>query len=179
VPDRWRTSPRFASRGLCDGEPVCQSARECACLCHAAGSSRRWARHRRQLSPHATVSDRPRSSSRSGEAIWRVIGASTSHLSARRFPGAHNLVVGRVAIDTLWPLAGRLDRHSYLNRKAAAMGTFLWILLSVFYIVLLITLGVATLRKGHYALFIIGIFFPVLWLIGALIGPTPRAAEAH
>jgi hypothetical protein len=25
-------------------------------------------------------------------------------------------------------------------------------------------------------LFIFGIFFPVLWIVGALIGPTPQAA---
>ena len=37
-------------------------------------------------------------------------------------------------------------------------------------------LGVATLRKGHYLLFFVGIFFPFLWIVGALIGPTPRAA---
>lgn len=59
------------------------------------------------------------------------------------------------------------------------MSTFLWILLSVFYIVVLLTLGVTTLRKGHYFLFFIGIFFPVLWLIGALISPTPRAVAAQ
>jgi hypothetical protein len=53
--------------------------------------------------------------------------------------------------------------------------TFLWILLGVLYLVLLISLGVATLRKGHVALFIFGIFFPVLWIVGALLGPTPQA----
>jgi hypothetical protein len=37
---------------------------------------------------------------------------------------------------------------------------------------------VATLRKGHYILFFVGIIFPVLWIIGALIGPT-AAAEAR
>jgi hypothetical protein len=59
------------------------------------------------------------------------------------------------------------------------MATFLWILLSIFYFVILVTLGLTTLRKGHYALFIIGIVFLVLWLVGALIGPTPRAAAAQ
>jgi hypothetical protein len=54
--------------------------------------------------------------------------------------------------------------------------TFLWILFGVVYVVLLISLGVATLRKGHVVLFIFGIFFPVLWIVGALIGPTPQAA---
>ena len=41
-----------------------------------------------------------------------------------------------------------------------------------------VTLGVATLRKGHLVLFILGFFMPLLWLIGGLIGPTPRAAGA-
>ena len=58
------------------------------------------------------------------------------------------------------------------------MATFLWVLLGALYVVLLITLGVATLRKGHFVMFIFGIFFPFFWLIGALIGPTPRAAGA-
>jgi hypothetical protein len=57
--------------------------------------------------------------------------------------------------------------------------TFLWFLLGVLYLVVLITLGVATLRKGHLLLFIVGFVFPVLWIIGALMGPTPRAAGAR
>jgi hypothetical protein len=58
------------------------------------------------------------------------------------------------------------------------MSTFLWILFSALYITALIVLGVATLRKGHYVLFIVGIVFPLLWIVGALLGPTPRAASA-
>ena len=57
--------------------------------------------------------------------------------------------------------------------------TFLWVLLGILYFVVLVTLGVATLRKGHIFLFIIGFFLPVLWLVGGLIGPTPRAAGAQ
>jgi hypothetical protein len=59
------------------------------------------------------------------------------------------------------------------------MSTVLWFLLGVVYLAVLITLGVATLRKGHVFLFVIGFFIPILWLIGALIGPTPRAAVAR
>jgi hypothetical protein len=44
-----------------------------------------------------------------------------------------------------------------------------WILLSVIYLVLLVTLGVMTFRKGHWILGLIGIIFPVLWLIGAVL----------
>ena len=59
------------------------------------------------------------------------------------------------------------------------MSAILWFLCAVVYFVVLITLGVATLRKGHVVLFVIGIVFPVLWIIGALMGPTPRAAGAR
>jgi hypothetical protein len=59
------------------------------------------------------------------------------------------------------------------------MSTVLWIVLAVIYFTVLVTLGIATLRKGHYFLFFIGIIFPVLWLVGGLIAPTPRAAGAH
>jgi hypothetical protein len=57
--------------------------------------------------------------------------------------------------------------------------TFLWILLAVLYITLLVSLGMATLRKGHTALFIFGIIFPVLWIVGAVIQPTPAVAAAE
>jgi hypothetical protein len=57
--------------------------------------------------------------------------------------------------------------------------TFLWIMLGVLYITLLLSLGLATLRKGHTALFIVGIFFPLLWIVGAIMGPTLAAAAAE
>jgi hypothetical protein len=56
--------------------------------------------------------------------------------------------------------------------------TFVWILLGVLYIVLLVSLGLTTLRKGHTALFVFGIFFPLLWIIGAIMAPTPAVAAA-
>jgi hypothetical protein len=59
------------------------------------------------------------------------------------------------------------------------MSTFLWFLFAVLYLVVLISLGLTTLRKGHYFLFFVGIIFPILWIIGALIAPTPRAAGAN
>jgi hypothetical protein len=40
---------------------------------------------------------------------------------------------------------------------------------AVIYIVLIITLGMMTLRKGHWVMFIIGIALPFFWLIGAMI----------
>jgi hypothetical protein len=57
--------------------------------------------------------------------------------------------------------------------------TFLWIVLGVLYIVLLVWLGLATLRKGHTVLFVLGIFFPLLWIVGAVMAPTSAAAAVE
>jgi hypothetical protein len=43
--------------------------------------------------------------------------------------------------------------------------------LAILYLVLLITLGVMTLRKGHWVMFIIGLFVPLFWIIGAVLPP--------
>jgi hypothetical protein len=57
-----------------------------------------------------------------------------------------------------------------------AIETGLWIGFGVLYFLLLVTLGVMSLRKGHWVMFIIGIVFPLFWLIGALIPPVRREA---
>jgi hypothetical protein len=59
------------------------------------------------------------------------------------------------------------------------LSVIIWFLLAVVYLVVLITLGLTALRKGHVVLFIVGIFLPILWVVGALIGPSPRAAGAR
>jgi hypothetical protein len=43
---------------------------------------------------------------------------------------------------------------------------------AVIYFILIITLGIMSIRKGHWIMFIIGIFLPFFWLIGALLPPT-------
>ena len=40
---------------------------------------------------------------------------------------------------------------------------------AVIYVVLLITLGIISIRKGHWVMFLIGIFIPLFWIIGALL----------
>jgi hypothetical protein len=40
---------------------------------------------------------------------------------------------------------------------------------AVVYFALMIFLGVTALRKGHWVMFLIGIFIPLFWLIGALL----------
>jgi hypothetical protein len=46
----------------------------------------------------------------------------------------------------------------------------------IIYFILLVTLGIMSIRKGHWVMFIIGIFFPLFWLIGALLPPRQEAA---
>jgi len=41
--------------------------------------------------------------------------------------------------------------------------------LAVIYLVLLIWLGIRSLRRGHWVMFIVGIFIPLFWIIGAII----------
>ena len=54
----------------------------------------------------------------------------------------------------------------------------LWIILATLYLVAVFTLGLATLRKGHTVLFWVGIIFPLLWIVGALVQPTAKAVAA-
>ena len=56
--------------------------------------------------------------------------------------------------------------------------TVLWILLGIVYIACWVYFGLGTFRNGHYWMFWIGFFIPILWIIGAFIAPThaPRHA---
>jgi hypothetical protein len=55
-----------------------------------------------------------------------------------------------------------------------AVSTGAGFLFGAIYVVLLITLGILSIRKGHWVMFIIGIFIPLFWVIGALLPPTRR-----
>ncbi len=39
----------------------------------------------------------------------------------------------------------------------------------IIYLVLLVTLGIMSIRKGHWVMFLVGLFIPIFWLIGALM----------
>ena len=56
---------------------------------------------------------------------------------------------------------------------------WLWVVLGILYFVFLITLGIMSLRKGHWVMFILGIFFPLFWVIGAVIPPTESALRSR
>lgn len=46
----------------------------------------------------------------------------------------------------------------------------------ILYLVLMVTLGVMTIRNRHGWLFFFGIFFPLLWIIGAFMRPPQATA---
>ena len=56
------------------------------------------------------------------------------------------------------------------------IGWFFWSVFFFFYIMCLFTVCLYTFRKGHFVLGIIGIFFPILWLIGAVL-PAKRGSQ--
>ena len=49
-------------------------------------------------------------------------------------------------------------------------------LYAVIWLVLMVWLGVRTLRNGHGWLFFFGIFLPILWIFGAFMQPAGREA---
>jgi hypothetical protein len=55
-----------------------------------------------------------------------------------------------------------------------AMAGGLYVLWGAIYLVLIVTLGVLSIRKGHWVMFIIGFFIPLFWLIGAILPPKRR-----
>ena len=52
-----------------------------------------------------------------------------------------------------------------------AVTTGAGVLFGAIYIVLMVTLGVLSIRKGHWVMFIVGIFIPLFWIIGAMMPP--------
>ena len=46
----------------------------------------------------------------------------------------------------------------------------------IMYVVLMVTLGVMSIRKGHWVMFVIGIFVPIFWIIGAILPPVDQRA---
>jgi len=54
----------------------------------------------------------------------------------------------------------------------------LWVGLGVVYFLLLVRLGIMSIRKGHWFMFILGIVFPVFWPVGALMAPKCEAASS-
>ena len=46
------------------------------------------------------------------------------------------------------------------------------------YLVIAFTLGLMTIKNGHWWMFWFGIVFPILWIFGAFMSPPERMAAA-
>ncbi len=57
----------------------------------------------------------------------------------------------------------------------------LYVGLGIIYLFLLVFLGVKTIRNGRWVLFILGLFVPLLWIIGGILPPKgmSRVDEAY
>ena len=66
-------------------------------------------------------------------------------------------------------------RRTRQTRDNQLGGMFMWWGigggLAILWVVLMVTLGVMTLRNGHVVLFILGFFLPFLWILGAVMRP--------
>jgi hypothetical protein len=49
--------------------------------------------------------------------------------------------------------------------------SLLYVGLGIIYVVLLVFLGVRTIKNGHWILFIIGFFIPLVWILGGMLPP--------
>jgi hypothetical protein len=61
-----------------------------------------------------------------------------------------------------------------VNVPLASVSSGFVALWSILYLVLLLTLGIISIRKGHWVMFIIGLFLPLFWFIGALLPRKTR-----
>ena len=50
----------------------------------------------------------------------------------------------------------------------------IWIGGGILYLVLIVTLGLMSIRKGHWVMFIVGLFLPFFWLCLLYTSPSPR-----
>jgi hypothetical protein len=48
----------------------------------------------------------------------------------------------------------------------------LYVGLGIIYLFLLVFLGVRTIKNGHWILFVIGFFIPLVWILGGMLPPV-------
>jgi hypothetical protein len=53
-----------------------------------------------------------------------------------------------------------------------------FVICGIVYFILLVTVGIITIIKGHWVMFAIGLFIPLFWIIGALMAPREPVEPA-
>ena len=89
------------------------------------------------------------------------------------------MIERRFLLRTVSVLCDSSQRGGTLDSRKRQLGGTMWWgigLGGLLYFVLLVTLGVMTLRNGHGWMFFFGIFLPILWIVGAIMRPTPAGA---
>ena len=56
---------------------------------------------------------------------------------------------------------------------------FLFTMFGFIYLAVVLTIGLATFRKGHKVLFFVGFLMPLLWLIGAIMPAKKGSKYEH
>jgi hypothetical protein len=77
-----------------------------------------------------------------------------------------------------WKDGDRLFGDGSTSKREVQTSFLEWLLsgiLFVIYFTAVFTVAGVTFRNGHWILGVLGIFFPVLWLIGAALPPTAKA----
>ena len=146
------------------------------------------ARARSQMRPNVRLADRAEAVARRNGKIFRM---ALPGIAAFGLPGGSGedgtdsttaLAMGNHA---RWAFGGTFGprRCGYVREivkrqreHSARRMEMLWIITcGIIYLILVFTLGVMSIRKGHWVMFIIGFFLPFFWLIGALM-PSRRLA---
>jgi hypothetical protein len=94
-------------------------------------------------------------------------------VAAPGLPGPHPERVMRESAHEPTLRGAADDRRT---RREVAMWWGIGIGAALLYFVLVFTLGMMTLRNGHGWMFFFGIFFPILWIVGAIMRPQQMAA---
>ena len=124
---------------------------------------------------HASVAPLVALSDSSEAVLLRAVGAVARHpnpghvMMSRRSPGSPPPSGSHRAGDL--SCKRRINGAETLVIIPLAASTTGVVLLGAIYVVLLVTLGIMSIRKGHWVMFIIGIFIPLFWIIGALMPP--------
>ena len=127
--------------------------------------------------PYALVAPLVALSDSSEAVLLRAVGAAARHpnpgqvMMSRRSPGSpppSRLAPGGCPILSRKRRINGTETLVIIPLAASSTG---FVLLGAIYVVLLVTLGIMSIRKGHWVMFIIGIFIPLFWIIGALMPP--------
>jgi hypothetical protein len=127
--------------------------------------------------PHASLARLVALSDSSEAMLLRAVGAVARHPNPGQVddvatftgePAAKRLASGGCPILSCKRRINGTETLVIIPLAASTTGA---VLLGAIYFVLLVTLGIMSIRKGHWVMFIIGIFIPLFWIIGALMPP--------